>query len=131
MLPHQFGAGTQGLSFQDDPAHGLQARLLQLLSDYGRHVLLPREKFATFTSPDPTIPKSIGHQQEWLLACKTDGPTTCNFDYSGTLTEAVLLGAASYKTGRKLEWDAQRLTATNCPEAGNFIHKEYRDGWSI
>lgn len=102
-----------------------------LLADYSRHVLLPRETFATFKAPDPTIPKSIGHQQEWLLACKTGGPTTCNFDYSGTLTEAVLLGAVSYKTGQKIKWDAKNLKATNCPEAEQIIHKEYRHGWTI
>ena len=102
-----------------------------LLADYSRHVLLPRETYADFKVPDPTLPKSIGHQQEWLLACKTGGPTTCNFDYSGTLTEAVLLGAVSYKTGQKIEWDARNLKATNCPEAERFIHKQYRQGWTI
>ena len=32
-----------------------------LLSDYGKHVLLPEEKFTDFTRPPPSIPKSIGH----------------------------------------------------------------------
>ncbi|MBN2296464.1 MAG: gfo/Idh/MocA family oxidoreductase, partial [Pirellulales bacterium] len=102
-----------------------------LLSDYSRKVLLPAEKFADFKAPDPTIPKSIGHQQEWLAACKTGGPTTCNFDYSGTLSEAVLLGAVSFRTGKKLDWDAKNLKATNCPEADKFIHKQYREGWAL
>jgi predicted dehydrogenase len=102
-----------------------------LISDYGKHLLLPEEKFVDFKAPDPTIPKSIGHQKEWLVACKSGSPTTCNFDYSGTLTEAVLLGAVSYKSGKKIKWDGKALRATNCPEADRFIHKEYREGWSI
>lgn len=102
-----------------------------LLADYSRHVLLPEDCFVGFRPPDPTIPSSIGHQQEWLAACKSGGSTTCNFDYSGTLTEAVLLGAVSYKTGKKLNWDAKNLKATNCPEAEHFIHKPYREGWTI
>ncbi len=102
-----------------------------LISDYSRHLLLPEKHFADFRAPDPSIPKSIGHQQEWLVACKTGGSTTCNFDYSGTLTEAVLLGAVSYKAGKKIEWDAKNLKASNCPEADPLIHKQYREGWSI
>jgi predicted dehydrogenase len=102
-----------------------------LLADYSRHLLLPEATFADFKAPDPTIPSSIGHQQEWLAACKTGSATTCNFDYSGTLTEAVLLGAVAYKAGKKIIWDAQQLKATNCPEADRFIHKQYREGWTI
>ena len=65
------------------------------------------------TPPPQTIPNSIGHWAEWAEACKTRGPTTCNFDYSGALAEAVLLGNVSYRAGgQKLEWDAEALEAT-------------------
>ena len=76
-----------------------------LLADYGKHKLLPEDQFAGFKPPEPTIPDSIGHHAEWIQACKTGEPTTCNFDYSGTLTEAVLLGNVAYRVGKKLEWD--------------------------
>ena len=102
-----------------------------LLADYSQRRLLPEEKFAGFKPPEPAIPDSVGHHQEWLTACKTGGETTCNFDYSGTLTEAVLLGAVAYKVGKKLQWDAANLKATNCPEADQFINKEYREGWTL
>ena len=85
-----------------------------LLSDYGRHVLLPEDKFEDFERPEPTIPKSIGHHTEWIEAIKNGGTTTCNFDYSGALTEAVLLGAVSYRSGKTIEWDAETLKVTNC-----------------
>ncbi len=102
-----------------------------IISDYGRHLLLPEEKFTDFKRPEPSIPKSIGHHQEWLRAIKDGGTTTCNFDYSGALAEAVLLGVASYRSGRKLEWDAKALRVRNAPEAQAFIHKEYRKGWTL
>ena len=53
-----------------------------LIADYGRHQLLPEAQYVDFKRPDPFIPDSIGHHREWTEACKTGGPTTCNFDYS-------------------------------------------------
>ncbi|MEO6808855.1 MAG: gfo/Idh/MocA family oxidoreductase, partial [Isosphaeraceae bacterium] len=102
-----------------------------LLSDYSRHQLLPEDTFKDFEPPPKSIPSSIGHHQEWLQACRTGGPTTCNFDYSGALSEAVLLGNVAYRTGKPLTWDAENLKAVGCPEADEYIHREYRKGWSL
>jgi predicted dehydrogenase len=102
-----------------------------LIADYGRHQLLPEEKFVDFKPPDPFIPDSIGHHREWVEACKTGGPTTCNFDYSGALTEAALLCNVALRTGRKLTWDAKNLKAVGCPEADVFIRRQYRQGWTL
>ena len=102
-----------------------------LLADYGRQVLFPEEKFADYQPPRQWIPKSVGHHQEWINACKTDSPTTCNFDYSGPLAETVLLGAVAFRTGKKLEWDARNMKATNVPEADQLLRREYRKGWEV
>jgi len=102
-----------------------------LLADYGSHHLLPAEKFKDFKRPEPSIPKSLGHHREWIHACKTGEPTTCNFDYSGMLIEHNLLGNVAYRAGKKLEWDPENLRASNCPEADKFIKREYRDGWTL
>lgn len=102
-----------------------------LLADYGKFVLLPEEKFKDFKAPGPFIPKSKGHYQEWLEACKTGAPTTCNFLYSGPLTIANHLGNVAYRAGTKLEWDPINLKAANCPGAASFIRREYRPGWKL
>ncbi|MFA6564260.1 MAG: hypothetical protein WCV00_20325 [Verrucomicrobiia bacterium] len=68
---------------------------------------------------------------EWINACKTGGPTTCNFDYSGALAETVLLGNVAYRTGERLTWDSQLLRPVNCPKADHFIQHQYRKGWRI
>lgn len=102
-----------------------------LIADYGKHQLLPEAKFKDFQRPEPFIPDSIGHHREWTEACKTGGPTTCNFDYSGALTEAALLCNVALRVGRKLTWDAKNLKAIGCPEADAFLRREYRKGWTL
>src|SRR5262249_46566389 len=102
-----------------------------ILADYSRVVLLPESEFSGFKPPSPTIPRSLGHHAEWIHACKTGEPTTCNFEYSGALTESNLLGTAAYRVGKKLEWDPVNLKATNCPEADKYIRKEFRKGWTL
>ncbi len=102
-----------------------------LAADYGRRQLLPQDKFTGFKAPEPTIPNSIGHWREFVEACKTGGPTSCNFDYSGALTETVLLGIVAYRTGEKIEWDAKNLKVTNTDKAEQYLSKEYRKGWEL
>lgn len=102
-----------------------------LLSDYGKHVLLPEDNFVDFKRPDATIPDSIGHHAEWIHACKTGAPTTCNFEYSGLLTEANHLGNVAFRSGKTLKWDTNKMEVTNHSDAERFIHREYRKGWSL
>ncbi|MCA9136586.1 MAG: Gfo/Idh/MocA family oxidoreductase [Planctomycetales bacterium] len=103
----------------------------KMFADYGSYRLYPEDQFKTFEPPAPSIPNSIGHHQEWIHACKTGDPTTCNFDYSGALTESVLLGNVAFRTGKTLQWDGEKLRATNCPEADALIQKQYRSGWEV
>jgi len=102
-----------------------------LLADYGKHVLLPEADFREFRRPEPSLPTSIGHHAEWLHACKTGAPTTCNFEYAGWLTEANHLGNVAYRAGKRLEWDAAKLHAPNAPEADAYLRRDYRPGWSL
>ena len=101
-----------------------------LIAEYGKHELYPKEKFADVNRPRLS-PRSIHHAQEWIMACKTGGPTGCHFGYSGPLTETVLLGTVAHRADMKLDWDPVNLKATNCPEADPFIRREYRKGWTL
>ena len=102
-----------------------------LVADYGRYLLLPRDKFKDFKPPKPSIPPSRGHHQEWIHACKTGEPTLCNFDYSGLLIENNLLGNVAYRVGKKVKWDPVALRAVDCPEADAYIRRKYREGWTL
>ncbi len=103
----------------------------RLLADYTRRVLLPEESFTDFKAPTPFIPDSIGHHKEWIEAIRTGGTTTCQFGYSGPLTEAALLGNVAYRVGQRLDWDHQKLRVRNCRAATPFIQYQYRSGWRL
>ncbi len=102
-----------------------------LLSDYRKHVLLPEKKFADFKGPDPFIPRSPGHHQDWVTACKGGAPTLSNFEYAGLLTEANHLGNVAYRAEKKIQWDTKEMRATNAPNAEQFIKRDYRKGWKL
>ncbi len=122
-----------------------------LIADYDYRILMLKGDMTHYKSPKPEelIPPSPGHREEWIIACKTGKPTLCNFDYSGALIENNLLALVSYRlgevvkrkgkdgkedeitVGKKLEWDAKNLKATNCPEADQYIRKTYRKGWVL
>ncbi len=102
-----------------------------LLTNYGKHVLLPEKEFADFKRPPKSIPDSIGHHAEWLRACKTGTPTMCPFSYSGLLTESNHLGNIAYRVGKRLEWDAEAMRIRNAPQAEQYLGREYRKGWEL
>ena len=73
-------------------------------------------------------------KKEWADAIKAGKPAlaSSNFDYAGRLTEAMLLGNIAVRfAGKKLEWDAAKLTFTNSADATKLVSKEYRKGWDF
>jgi hypothetical protein len=102
-----------------------------LLSDYGKHVLLPEDEFKDFERPEPFIPDSPGQHQEWLLGCANGTPTGSPFSYAGPLTEANHLGNVAFRAGQKIEWDAKNMKIPNAPEAEQFLGRDPRKGWSL
>jgi predicted dehydrogenase len=100
--------------------------------------ILPQSLNESYQRPGPHIPSSPGHRQEWLLACKGGEPAGSNFDWAGPLTETVLLGNIALRpelreklSYQSLKFDPDTLSFPNIPEADQFIHYEYRNGWSL
>ncbi|MEK9950492.1 MAG: gfo/Idh/MocA family oxidoreductase, partial [Verrucomicrobiales bacterium] len=102
-----------------------------LVSDYGKHLLLPEDTFKDIPAPEPFIENSIGHHKEWTEAIKQGGSTTCHFDYGAALTEAVLLGSVSYRSGEAIDYVAESANTARPGKARDLLHKEYRRGWFL
>ena len=93
--------------------------------------VIPESRMKDFKAPEPFLPRGVNHYQEWIRACKGGAKPLANFDYSGPLTEVILLGNVAARAGRKLEWDGPNLKVTNMPEAEKHLRRDYRRGWSL
>ena len=103
-----------------------------LMSTYSRHWLLPKGQFLDASPPAlATTIETSSHHAEWIHACKTGGTPSCHFGYSGPLSEATLLGSVAFRTGQPLTWDGASGTVVDCPEAEQFLTRNYRSGWEI
>ncbi len=91
-------------------------------------LLYPDEKFNGLKHPDIS---PGNHWGEFVGACLGHGPTSASFNYSGPLTETVLLGGvASRFPQTTLKWDALKLQF-DLAEANQFIRRQYRAGWQM
>ncbi len=98
----------------------------------GKPTLLPLSRMNNFQRPDETLPRIKGsHEQNWIDACKGGAPACSNFNYSGPLTEVVLLGNLAIRTDGKLLWDGPNMRVTNIEAANEFVRREYRRGWKL
>ncbi len=107
----------------------------------GNEILLPKDKFRDFQRPPKTLPRTIGHYQEWTRGCKTGERTNCPMEFGSRMTELALLGTmairkipAEVRNGwdaAVLEWDAEAMRITNDPEANEWVNPPYRAGWSV
>ena len=78
-----------------------------------------------------TLPRTGNHGKEWLDACRGEGQvkTFSDFDIGGKLTEIGLAGVVGIRTGKSLDWDGEKMEATNAPEAARFVNTRYRTKW--
>jgi len=97
----------------------------------GNPRIIPETKMKAYKLPPKTLARSKGHHRDWIDACKGGKPASSNFDYTGHLTEVVLLGNVALRTGRKLAWDGPNMKATNAPEADRYIRPVYHNNWTL
>ena len=93
--------------------------------------LLPEEQFKDFEGPPESLPRSRGHENEWLEACKAGPTAMSNFDYSVPLTEFVLLGNIATLYGKPLEYSPRDMKIVNVDEANAALRRQYRTGWTL
>jgi predicted dehydrogenase len=101
-----------------------------LLCGFEGWKLLPEVKFADVKEPPRTLPPSPGFHKEWLDACRGGAPATCHFDYTGPLTESVLLANIAYRVQGEFDWDAAAMKSGRA-DVDRLLSREYRRGWEV
>jgi len=139
--------GTKGIM-----TCGTYGRRPQVYLKNGDKLTMPED----FDSGNPNVDlPEQGHQISWTQACKAGYDSkehkalTSSFDYSGPLTETVLMGNLAIRSyalaakekdrrgrlqfiGRKrMLWDGKNMKITNFDEANQFVKRKYRDGWKL
>ncbi|HEY3320721.1 MAG TPA: Gfo/Idh/MocA family oxidoreductase [Planctomycetota bacterium] len=96
------------------------------------HRIIPEAAQRRYGKPPEKLPRSPGHQKEFVDACRGGAPAGANFvDHAGLLTETCLLGNVALRSGKKLAWDGPAMKVTSDTGANRFLHREYRAGWSL
>jgi predicted dehydrogenase len=98
--------------------------------------LIPETTMKEFKFPTPTIDRIPGgldgHEKDWIRACKGGKPASSNFDYSGPLSEMVLMGNLAVRfPDRRLLWNGENMEVTNDAQANHYVRRKYREGWSL
>jgi predicted dehydrogenase len=98
--------------------------------------LVPEKAMRRYRPPRRTLERipegPDGHEQDWIRAIKAGKPACSNFDYSGPLSETVLMGNLAIRfPGRELLWDGEAMEVTNDADANAYVRREYREGWRL
>lgn len=93
--------------------------------------LLPESRMKAFKRPPKVLPRSIGHYEEWIAACKGGAAAGADFSYGGPLTELVLLGNIAVRLKKRLYWDGPAQKFINDDDANKYLAESYHNGWSL
>jgi predicted dehydrogenase len=110
---------------------GSKAKMLVVGDYWDSPRLIPESKMKAFGKPTQLLPRSPGHHEEFIMACKGEKPrefSQSNYSYSGPMAANVQLGNLCARAGKKLELDEQGRI-TNDPAVNELAWREPRKGW--
>ncbi len=93
--------------------------------------LIPESAMNEFVPPPKTLPRSIGHYEEWIEAARGGPAPGANFEFASPVTETIILGNIAVRSGETVQWDAAAGKITTPVAANDLLHEEYRDGWTV
>ncbi len=94
--------------------------------------LLPKSLHESVGKPKETYARiKTSHEMNWIDAIRGTQQTTSPFEYSGKLTEIMLLGVAALNAGKKIQYDGANMKITNVPDSDALLKRSYRAGWEL
>jgi len=103
-----------------------------LVCDYDSlEVRLDGEVLPDLPDVPKTIPRSPGHQRNFLDCVKSRTQPESNLPYVRRMTLPMHLGLIAWRLGRKLEWDSQAERFVGDPAADYLLSRPYRSPWKL
>jgi predicted dehydrogenase len=129
LPPEDVRALLGEVKFPDQGSIFIGTKGQMLLPHIAMPVLLPAKAFSGFVMPEE---EKTDHYFEFADAVLGKGKTSAPFDFSGPLTEAVLLGPLATRfPNTTLEWNGAKAKFSNLLDANTFLRRKYRAGWSV
>lgn len=101
-----------------------------LLCDYNsREITVNGQTVPDLPEIPVTVPRSPGHQQNFVNAVKARTQPESNLEYARQMTLPMHLGLISYRLGEKLEWNARKEKFRRNRAANQYLSREYRREW--
>lgn len=104
-----------------------------LYDTYGHNPrLYPESLMEEYADVPQQLPRiDVSHEMNWVNACKGLNEPSCPFSYAVPLTETMLLGIVANQAGQLIRYNPRDMTIPNAPDAEQYLHYEYRNGWSL
>lgn len=104
-----------------------------LLTDYAtREITINGETVKDLPEVPQSIPRSPGHQQNFVDAVKTRQQPESNLAYARKMTLPMHLGLISYRLGgRKLLWNDKKEKFIGDRDASQLLSRKARKGWRL
>lgn len=103
-----------------------------LLCDYGtREITINGRSMTDIPEVPQSIPRSPGHQQNFVNAVKSRTQPESNLEYARNMTLPMHLGLISYRLKRKLNWNSRKEKFVDDREANEYLFREYRRKWDL
>jgi predicted dehydrogenase len=108
---------------------GTKGKLLHDTYGYNPR-LLPKSLHDSVGTPPQTYERiRTSHEMNWVDAIRGTQKATSPFEYSGKLTEIMLLGVVALNAGKKIRYDGAAMKITNVPDSDALLKRAYREGW--
>lgn len=103
-----------------------------LLCDYEtRQITINGQTMTDIETVPITIPRSPGHQQNFIDAVKSRKQPESNLAYAREMTLPMHLALISWRLDRKLEWNAKKEKFKGDKEANGLLYRKPRKEWDL
>jgi len=103
--------------------------------DYGRSPrIYPESAMEEVAELEQTMERPANIYEDFINAIKNGTKSNNDFEVSGHLTEIMLLGLVAVQAKDNnaiLNYDGDNMEFTDVDDANQYLHYEYREGWTL